>query len=53
MTVYSIDGIDPDFAIATKDSDGKTYFNVALDLSQRQQRMADRFAKEHHKLDHQ
>lgn len=53
VTVYSIDGISPDIAVATKSADGNTYFNVASGLSERQQRIADRFAKKHHKLDHQ
>lgn len=49
--VYAIEGIDADIAIATKDSDGRTYFNVASDLTAQQQLVAERFAKKHHQPD--
>jgi hypothetical protein len=48
VPVFSIRGIEPEIAIATKDADGKTYFNVARGLSERQERIAERFAKKHH-----
>jgi hypothetical protein len=47
VTVYSIGGIDSQIAIATRSSDGVTHFNVASDLSKREQQVADRFAKRH------
>ncbi|KQV73653.1 hypothetical protein ASC61_00695 [Aeromicrobium sp. Root344] len=48
VTVYSIEGVDPTIAIATKDADGITYFNVASELAKHDQKIADRFAREHH-----
>ena len=51
VTVYSIEGIDPTIAIATKDAEGITYFNVASELTKRKQKIADRFAGTHHDPD--
>ena len=51
ITVYSIDGIDPSIAVATKDADGVTYFNVASELTKHDQKIANRFAREHHHPD--
>jgi hypothetical protein len=51
VTVYSIEDIDPSIAIATKGGEGRIYFNVASDLTKREQKIADRFARTHHHLD--
>ena len=48
VTVYSIEGIDPDIAIATRGAGGEVIFNVASDLPKQKQAIADQFAKKHH-----
>ena len=50
MTVYSIEGIDPDIAIATRDAGGEVTFNVASHLPKQKQAIADQFAKKYHHL---
>lgn len=47
VAVYSIDGIDPELAVATKYSDGTASFNVASDLTLQESRLVKQFAKDH------